>query len=109
MLKLFRRKKEMATNQEKSNKSERPRPVLQKVGARPQAVTDQTLEYLKAADPDDILELMLPGLVQEQQRRLASTARELEEIDRKLAKLHASRDDVYSVMKEKHNNGVADF
>lgn len=76
---------------------------------RLQPFTDQTIDYLKAADPDDVLELMFPRLMIEQQNRLASTAKELEEIDRMLAKLYASRDDVYSVMAQSQANGVADF
>lgn len=78
---------------------------------RPQArpVTDQTIDYLKGADPDDILELMLPALVQEQQKRLVSTAKELEQIDRRLAKLYASRNDIYSVMAANQKNGATDF
>ena len=78
---------------------------------RPQSlpVTDQTIDYLKGADPDDILELMLPALVQEQQKRLVSTAKELEQIDQRLAKLYASRDDIYSVMAANQNNGATDF
>lgn len=77
--------------------------------SRLQSFTDQTIDYLKAADPDDVLELMFPRLMIEQQNRLASTAKELEEIDRMLAKLYASRDDVYSVMAANQRNGVADF
>lgn len=84
-----------------------------KTAPRPQAhpvpVTDQTIDYLKGADPDDILELMLPALVQEQQKRLVSTAKELEQIDQRLAKLYASRDDIYSVMAANQNNGATDF
>jgi len=77
--------------------------------ARQQAFAEQTIDYLKTAEPDDVLELMLPRLVIEQQTRLASTARELEEIDQKLAKLYVSREDVYSVMAQNQANGVADF
>lgn len=86
-------------------------PVTPPAVTRNKPVTDQTIDYLKGADPDDILELMLPALVQEQQRRLTSTARELEEIDQRLAKLYASRDDVYSVMAQAANqtNGATDF
>lgn len=99
MLSLFQRK----NNAVKS--------VAQKAVSRqrPQLFTDQTIDYLKATEPDDVLELMLPRLVIEQQTRLASTAKELEEIDQKLAKLYASRDDVYSVMAQNQANGVADF
>ncbi len=92
------------------------RPAAAKMGkavTRPQTqsvpVTDQTIDYLKGADPDDILELMLPALVPEQQKRLVSTAKELEQIDQKLAKLYASRDDIYSVMAANQNNGATDF
>src|SRR3954469_13852350 len=81
----------------------KPKPV------RPQPFPDPPIDYLKATEPDDVLELMLPRLVIEQQTRLASTARELEEIDQKLAKLYASREDVYSVMAQNQANGVADF
>lgn len=86
-------------------------PLTPHVVSKNKPVTDQTIDYLKGADPDDILELMLPALVQEQQRRLVSTAKELEEIDRRLAKLYASRDDVYSVMAQAPNqtNGATDF
>ncbi len=80
-----------------------------KTKSRPQLFTDQTIDYLRNTEPDDVLELMLPRLVIEQQTRLTSTAKELEEIDQKLAKLYASRDDVYSVMAQSQNNGVADF
>lgn len=82
-----------------------------KTNTRPpsQPVTDQTIDYLKDAAPDDILELMFPALVQEQQKRLISTAKELEEIDLRLAKLYASRDDIYNVMAQNQKNGVTDF
>ncbi len=80
-----------------------------KTRLRPQLFTDQTIDYLRNTEPDDVLELMLPRLVIEQQNRLTSTAKELEEIDQKLAKLYASRDDVYSVMAASLRNGVADF
>src|SRR4051812_19885219 len=87
-----------------------PKAATQKITIRSQSqpVTEQTIDYLKGADPDDILELMLPALVQEQQKRLGSTASELEVIDQKLAKLYASRDDIYSVMAANQSNGVAD-
>lgn len=113
MLSVFRSK----TKTNKTKKAEESRPAAsgpavkppQRPSNRSQPVTDQTLDYLKGADPDDILELMLPGLVQEQQRRLVSTAKELEEIDQKLAKLYTSRDDVYSVMNKAQGNGTNDF
>lgn len=81
----------------------------QKPKARPYLFTEQTIDYLKSTEPDDILELMLPRLVLEQQNRLSSTARELEAIDQKLAKLYASREDIYNVMAQNQSNGVADF
>lgn len=108
MFSLLRRKDKTPKSTE-GNKPAQAQGVARKPPARPQLVTDQTIDYLKGADPDDILELMLPRLVLEQQRRLDSTARELEEIDQKLAKLYASREDVYSVMAQNQANGVADF
>lgn len=107
MLALFRNK----TGDKDKKLSATSKPVTPPVVAKTKPVTDQTIDYLKEADPDDILELMLPALVQEQQRRLTSTAKELEEIDRRLAKLYASRDDVYGVMAQAQNqtNGATDF
>lgn len=61
-------------------------------------VTQQTLEYLRQVELDDVLELMYPRLIIEQQNRLAGCNRELEEIDRELARLYTSRDDVQGVM-----------
>lgn len=60
--------------------------------------TQQTLEYLRQVELDDVLELMYPRLIVEQQNRLAECNRELEEIDRELARLYTSRDDVQGVM-----------
>jgi acyl transferase domain-containing protein len=105
MIKLFKK----TPDKVKAKGSTQTQVVSSKLKSRPQPFADQTIDYLKAADPDDVLELMLPRLVIEQQNRLASTAKELEEIDRKLAKLYASRDDVYSVMAQNQSNGVADF
>lgn len=107
MLALFRNK----TNSKDRNNSAPGQPVTPRPITKNKPVTDQTIDYLKEADPDDILELMLPALVQEQQRRLTSTAKELEEIDLRLAKLYASRDDIYSVMAQTQNqsNGATDF
>ncbi len=94
----------------KSVEGTAPKPVSgPKTRPRPQLFAEQTIDYLRNTEPDDVLELMLPRLVIEQQSRLASTARELEEIDQKLAKLYTSRDDVYSVMAQGQSNGVADF
>ena len=106
MLGIFKRSsnRSAAAATEVTKAAPQPRPQ-----AQPIPVTDQTIDYLKGADPDDILELMLPALVQEQQRRLVSTAKELEQIDQRLAKLYASRDDIYSVMAQNQNNGATDF
>lgn len=60
--------------------------------------TQHTLEYLRQVELDDVLELMYPRLIVEQQNRLAECNRELEEIDRELARLYTSRDDVQGVM-----------
>ena len=105
MLAVFRNK---TTGKDKKLPAPDP-PVTTPVVTKTKPVTDQTIDYLKGADPDDILELMLPALVQEQQRRLTSTAKELEEIDQRLAKLYASRDDIYSVMAQNQKNGATDF
>lgn len=102
MLNLFKRSPKTAGVESIPANSSKAKP-------RPQLFADQTIDYLKTTDPDDVLELMLPRLVMEQQNRLTSTAKELEEIDQKLAKLYASRDDVYSVMAQNQSNGVADF
>lgn len=106
MLGIFKhsRNKPIATTAKVTKAAPEPRPQTQTI-----PVTDQTIDYLKGADPDDILELMLPALVQEQQKRLVSTAKELEQIDQRLAKLYASRDDIYSVMAANQNNGATDF
>ncbi|MBN9390835.1 MAG: hypothetical protein J0I20_22590 [Chloroflexi bacterium] len=112
MLNIFRSRTRPDKDNTQAGANSSARPVPKKEVRRPtpaQPVTDQTIEYLKGADPDDILELMLPALVQEQQRRLTSTAKELEEIDQKLAKLYASREDIYSVMAQNQANGATDF
>lgn len=111
MLAVFRNK---TNDKDKSKDKKVPisgQPVTPQIATKNKPVTDQTIDYLKGADPDDILELMLPALVQEQQRRLTSTAKELEEIDQRLAKLYTSRDDVYGVMAQaaNQNNGATDF
>lgn len=60
--------------------------------------TQPTLDYLRQVELDDVLELMYPRLIVEQQNRLAECNQELEEIDRELARLYTSRDDVQGVM-----------
>ena len=66
--------------------------------------TQQTLEYLRKVELDDVLELMYPRLIVEQQTRLKECNRELEEIDQELARLYTSRDDVQGVMKLNQTN-----
>ena len=84
-------------------------PVPVKPEPRPYLATDLTLDYLKKVELDDILELMYPRLVTDQQTRLEGCTSELEEIDRELTKLHLMRDDVLNAHPERLVSGVANF
>jgi hypothetical protein len=53
--------------------------------------------------------LLFPRLVLEQQSRLASSAGELAQIDRRLAHLYAMRDDVVNVTNRNKGSGATGF
>jgi hypothetical protein len=80
-------------------------PVLRR---QPQVATEQTMEFLKKVEPDDILELLFPRLVTDQKTRLEACTAELEEIDKELTRLHLMRDDVLNTQ-ARQSSGVANF
>ncbi len=61
------------------------------------SASEQTMELLQGVEPEDILELMFPRLILEQQRQLEAVDQELAQIDKRLAALHLRRDDVLEV------------
>lgn len=83
-----------------------PPPALRR---QPQLATEQTMEYLKKVEPDDILELLYPRLVTDQKTRLEACTAELEEIDQELTRLHLMRDDVLNTQNQQQANGVTNF
>ncbi len=61
------------------------------------SASEQTMELLQGVEPEDILELMFPRLILEQQRQLKAVDQELAQIDKRLADLYLRRDDVLEV------------
>ncbi len=76
---------------------------------QPLTATEQTLELLRQVEPEDILELMFPRLIIEQERQLAGTDRELARIDKRLSELYHRREDILKVRSQPQGSGVAVF
>lgn len=75
---------------------------------QPQVATEQTMEFLKKVEPDDILELLFPRLVTDQKTRLEECTAELEQIDKELTRLQVMRDDVLNTQAQQ-SSGVTNF
>ncbi len=67
------------------------------------------MDYLKKVELDDVLELMYPRLLQDQQHGIKACTAELAQIDQELTQLYTMRDDVLNSQVAHSANGVANF
>lgn len=71
--------------------------------------TEQTLDYLKKVELDDVLELMYPRLLADQQNGLAACTQELARLDQELNRLYTMRDDILNTQTAHQPDGVVNL